>query len=104
MARLRKEQDITRPKWPSGWASRNKRSTYEVGRRRIQVSMLPTVARLLGVSLEELVGETNAKPGKRGPAPKLQQLERLVTFPAPSSASSAKCWTLSSNRRAKDGG
>lgn len=56
-------------------------NAYEVGRRRIQVSALPTVARLLGVSLEELLGET-PKRGKRGPAPKLQrQLERITQLP-----------------------
>ena len=36
---------------------------------------------LLGVSLEELVGE-ESKPGKRGPAPKIQQqLERITQLP-----------------------
>ena len=43
---------------------------YEVGRRRIQVSNLPVVARALSVSLEDLFGESNSSPRKRGPAPK----------------------------------
>jgi len=52
-------------------------TAYEVGRRRIQVSSLPTIARLLGVSVEELIGGNNAR-SKRGPAPKIQQqLERV---------------------------
>jgi transcriptional regulator with XRE-family HTH domain len=46
---------------------------YEVGRRRIQVSALPIVARTLSVSLEELFGETEQNSRKRGPAPKWQQ-------------------------------
>ncbi len=42
---------------------------------------LPTIAKLLGVALEELIGET-PKPGKRGPAPKLQQqMERIHQLP-----------------------
>jgi transcriptional regulator with XRE-family HTH domain len=56
-------------------------TAYEVGRRRIQVSALPTIARALGVSVEELIGEP-AMPAKRGPAPKLQQqLERITRLP-----------------------
>ena len=42
------------------------------------ISALPRLARLLGVSTEELIGE----PGKRGPAPLLQQkIERLARLP-----------------------
>ena len=45
------------------------------------VSALPTIAKLLGVALEELIGEPS-KPGKRGPAPKLQQqMERINQLP-----------------------
>ncbi len=46
---------------------------YEVGRRRIQVSALPVVARALSVSLEELFGEAERSNRKRGPASRLQQ-------------------------------
>ncbi len=56
-------------------------NAYEVGRRRMAVSALPVIAKLLGVSLEELIGEP-LKPGKRGPTPKLQQqMERLHQMP-----------------------
>ncbi|MGH8228506.1 MAG: helix-turn-helix domain-containing protein [Steroidobacteraceae bacterium] len=82
MARLRKEQDITQVQMAE-WlgVSQQTINAYEVGRRRIQVSALPTVAKLLGVTLEELIGE-KPKPGKRGPAPKLQrQLERITQLP-----------------------
>lgn len=45
------------------------------------VSALPVLARYLGVSLEELIGD-QPRPAKRGPAPKLQQqLERLRQLP-----------------------
>ena len=39
-------------------------TAYEVGRRRVPVSNLPKIAKLLGVSIEEPIGE-EAKPGKR---------------------------------------
>ena len=82
MAQLRKDQNITQVQMAE-WlgVSQQTVNAYEVGRRRIQVSALPTVARLLGVSLEELIGEGD-KPGKRGPAPKIQQqLERITQLP-----------------------
>ncbi len=56
-------------------------ASFEIGRRRIPVSTLPLLAKALGTSIEELIGEP-AKPGKRGPAPKLQQqLEQLSRLP-----------------------
>lgn len=57
---------------------------YEVGRRRIQVSALPVVARALSVSLEELFGETGQRSRKRGPAPRWQQqIEAIAHLPKP---------------------
>jgi transcriptional regulator with XRE-family HTH domain len=55
---------------------------YEVGRRRIQVSTLPVVAKLFGVSLEELFGEADRSNRKRGPASRLQQqIEAISLLP-----------------------
>lgn len=76
---LRKYQGITQAQLTE-WlgVSQQTITAYEVGRRRIQVSALPNIARALGVSVEELIGES-ATPAKRGPAPKLQQqLERIT--------------------------
>jgi hypothetical protein len=43
--------------------------------------MLPTLAQLFGVTLEELLGMP-APPAKRGPTPKLQrQIEQLQQLP-----------------------
>ena len=54
---------------------------YEGGTLRIAVALLLPLSSLLGMSLEELVG-TSAKPGKRGPAPRLQQqLEQVSRLP-----------------------
>ena len=49
----------------------------------LSVSALATLARTLGVSLEELLGEESAAAAKkRGPAPKLQQqMERIQHLP-----------------------
>jgi hypothetical protein len=38
---------------------------------------LPLVAKALGVKIEDLVGK-QSRPGKRGPAPKLQQQFELI--------------------------
>lgn len=54
---------------------------FELARRRVPASMLPALARLLTVSVEELLGEAPGKR-KRGPTPKLQQqLERVAELP-----------------------
>jgi transcriptional regulator with XRE-family HTH domain len=59
-------------------------NAYELGQRRVPVSALPLLAKALGVSLEELMGEPAAKSSKRGPAPKLAQyMERISQLPKP---------------------
>ena len=57
-------------------------ASYEVGRRRVPVSLLPQIAETLAVSLDELIGKKDVQPAKRGPAPKLQQqIERIQQLP-----------------------
>jgi transcriptional regulator with XRE-family HTH domain len=58
-------------------------ASYEVGRRRVPVSLLPAIADALSVSLEELIGRSPARSAaKRGPVPKLQQqMERIGQLP-----------------------
>ena len=54
---------------------------YEAGSRKIPASMLPILAKLFAVSLEQLVG-VDAKPTKRGPASTLQrQIEQIGLMP-----------------------
>ena len=67
IAQQRKAQAITQAQLAE-WlgVSQQTITAYEVGRRRIQVSSLPTIARLLGVSVEELIRGNNARD-KRGP-------------------------------------
>ena len=52
-------------------------NAYETGYRRFPVSVLPPLARYLGLTLDELVGET-AQARKRGPTPKLQRQMELI--------------------------
>ena len=77
IAELRKQQDITQvDRAKALGVSQQAINSYEVGRRPTPVS---TLARTLGVSLEELLGEAFASAAKRrGRAPKLQQqMERI---------------------------
>jgi transcriptional regulator with XRE-family HTH domain len=57
-------------------------ANYEVARARPPVSMLPVLAELFGVSVDELLGLHKNGAGKRGPTPLLQkQIERLNRLP-----------------------
>lgn len=56
-------------------------ANYEGGTTRFPASMLPVVARILGLTLDELMGQEPPK-GKRGPASRLQrQVERISQLP-----------------------
>lgn len=83
IAELRKAQNITQVEMAETLGvSQQTINSYEVGRRRVPVSALRTLARALGVSLEELLGEDASAAKKRGPAPKLQQqMERIQRLP-----------------------
>jgi len=48
-------------------------ANYEVARARPAVSMLPTLAQLFGLSVDELLGLHKNAPRKRGPTPLLQK-------------------------------
>lgn len=84
IARLRKEQGITQVQLAEQLGvSQQTVTAYESGKRRVPISHLPRLAALLGVSIEELIGE-EPKPAKRGPVPKLQrQIERIAALPKP---------------------
>ncbi|MEI6459591.1 MAG: helix-turn-helix domain-containing protein [Pseudomonadota bacterium] len=82
VAQVRKAQGITQVQLAEFLGvSQQTVTAYEVGRRRMPVSALPMLARHLGVSVEELMGE-ETPPSKRGPVPKLQQqIERIQQLP-----------------------
>jgi transcriptional regulator with XRE-family HTH domain len=83
IARLRKESHITQVQLAETLGiSQSAMTAYELGHRRVPMSALPTLARTLGVTPEELLGEPSSPTRKRGPAPKLQQhMERISQLP-----------------------
>ena len=83
IANLRKEHGMTQAQLAEYLdLTQQMIASYEVGRRRIPVSLLPRFADTLGVSIEELIGHRRAAPTKRGPSPKLQkQMERILRLP-----------------------
>jgi hypothetical protein len=57
-------------------------TAYESGHRRVPISSLPLLASTLGVGVKALIGAPGKRgAGKRGPAPELQQLERMHALP-----------------------
>jgi transcriptional regulator with XRE-family HTH domain len=83
IARLRRQSHITQVQLAETLdVAQSTINAYESGQRRVPVSALPVLAKALGVSLEELLGETSTAARKRGPAPKLQQhMERINRLP-----------------------
>ena len=57
-------------------------ASFEKGIRKVPSSMLPQLALLFGISIEELIGVPESAAKKRGPTPKLQQqMERITQLP-----------------------
>lgn len=84
IAQLRKDSSITQVQLAQMMeVSQQTVTSWEVGRRGVPVSAVPSLARVLGSTVEALVGEKTA-PVRRGPAPKLQQhMERISQLPKP---------------------
>ena len=82
LARLRKEQSLSQQALADELGvAQQTLAHYEVGRARMPVSLLPTLAQFFGIGADELLGLENGA-GKRGPAPLLQrQIERLSRLP-----------------------
>lgn len=82
MADLRKEMGLTQAQLAEQLEiSQQMIAAYEAGTRKIPASMLPRLAKLFAVSLEELLGMEKL-PAKRGPASILQrQIEQIGTMP-----------------------
>jgi len=82
MAKLRKEMGITQTQLAETLdISQQLIAAYEAGSRKIPSSLLPRLAKLFAVSLEELVG-IDKMPVKRGPASILQrQIEQIGLMP-----------------------
>jgi transcriptional regulator with XRE-family HTH domain len=82
IAELRKEQGLSQQALADQLGiAQQTYAHYEVARARVPASMLPQLARIFGVGVDELLGLRNGT-GKRGPTPKFQkQLERIAQLP-----------------------
>lgn len=82
VAELRKGQGLTQAALAARLGiSQQLMASYEGGRRRLPVVLLPVLAQHLAVSVEGLLGLSNGTR-KRGPVPKFQrQLEQLSRLP-----------------------
>lgn len=85
IATLRREHHMTQQQLADALGiAQQTLAHYEVARLRVPASMLPTLAEIFKVPVDELVGYVTRSRAKRGPAPKLQQqLERLAQLPKP---------------------
>ena len=88
MAAARKQRSITQVQLAATLGiAQQTLAHYEGGRLRLPASLLPTLAQALGVTVEELLGQTRtagarAGNGKRGPASRLeQQVARIAQLP-----------------------
>ena len=82
IAELRKETHLTQVQLAEILGiSQQYMQAFEAGRRKVPASMLPTLAHLFAISIDELVG-MKGQPTKRGPAPKLlRQVEQISRLP-----------------------
>lgn len=86
IAQARKEQGLTQQALADHMGiPQQTLAHYEVARARVPASMLPTVAQLLTLSLDELIGsplQRKGKQAKRGPTSRLQQqIEAVEQWP-----------------------
>ncbi len=85
VALLRKELRLTQVQLAETLGiSQQMVASYEVGRRRIPVSMLPQLSHALKVQTDALLGNETKTRSKRGPASQLQRsIERISELPKP---------------------
>ncbi len=85
IAQLRKDQGLTQQVLAEKLGvAQQTLAHYEGARLRVPASMLPQLARIFGMGVDALIGESTHGKSKRGPAPKLQlQIERISELPKP---------------------
>ena len=83
IAAFRKERGFTQVQLAAHLnISQQHLASFEKGIRKVPSSMLPRLAVLFGISIEELVGIPGPATRKRGPARKLQQqIEQITQLP-----------------------
>jgi transcriptional regulator with XRE-family HTH domain len=82
IAQFRKAQNLTQTQVAETLGMSQKTvAHYEGGKLRVPVALLPILAKLLIVSVEDIIGEP-ARPAKRGPTSKLQrQVDQIRQMP-----------------------
>ena len=82
IATLRKAQNMTQGQLAEYLGiSQQHMASFEKGIRKVPASILPTLAKLFSISVDELVGLKDTA-AKRGPMPKLQrQIEQVAQLP-----------------------
>ena len=85
LAQLRKELGLTQVQLAETLGiSQQMVASYEVGRRRIPVSMLPALAQALKIQIDALLGSVTKARSKRDPTSQLQRsIERISELPKP---------------------
>lgn len=80
IAQFRKAQNMTQTQLADALGiAQQTMAHYEGGKLRIPVALLSTLATLLAVSVEDVIGEpAKAAKGKRGPTPRLQRQMELI--------------------------
>ena len=83
VAQLRRDHALTQVQLAEALGiSQQMVASYEVGRRRIPVSMLQSLAQALSVDIDALLGDTAKARARRGPAPVLaRHMERISALP-----------------------
>ncbi len=81
IAQFRKAQNMTQTQLADALGiAQQTMAHYEGGKLRIPVALLSTMATLLAVSIEAIIGEpSKATKGKRGPTPRLQRQMELIS-------------------------
>lgn len=82
IAQARKDQNLTQQHVADALGiAQQTLAHYESGRLRFPSCMVPPLARMLGMTADELLGQERPK-GKRGPTPRLQQqIGRISQLP-----------------------
>lgn len=81
IAKARKEQQLTQQQLADQLGiAQQTIAHYEGGRLKISVTLLPQIAQILNLTLDELLGLPAAKRiGKRGPASRLEQQIEIIS-------------------------
>ncbi|WP_330985467.1 MULTISPECIES: helix-turn-helix transcriptional regulator [Enterobacterales] len=81
IAQARKEQQLTQTQLAEQLGiAQQTMAHYEGGKLKVSAALLPQLAQILNLSLDELLGlPTQGRSGKRGPASRLEQQIEIIS-------------------------